>query len=114
MRRTSSEAAHDRHRQGSASRRPIRQATPRGVLVAGASCFMWLHTHSADGIIHTESPVNRVCALGAFFDLWGQPLDRLHVGPARGPVVALFNRRAPSPATHGGFRPSSTLRSSSK
>jgi len=27
--------------------------TPVGAFVAGATCFMWLHTHSADGIIHT-------------------------------------------------------------
>jgi hypothetical protein len=28
------------------------EATPWGALVAGASCFMWLHTHSAAGIIY--------------------------------------------------------------
>jgi hypothetical protein len=45
--------------------------TSAGVFVAGATCFMWLHTHSADGIIHTESPVQRVYTLGNFFDIWG-------------------------------------------
>ena len=69
------------------------EASPRGAFVAGASCFMWLHTHSADGIIHTESPVNRTYTLGEFFDIWGQPLDSEQVGPARGPVTALFNGR---------------------
>jgi len=69
------------------------QTTPRGAFVAGGSCFMWLHTHSADGIIHTESPVKRTYTLGEFFDIWGQPLDRKHVGPAHGPVTALFNGR---------------------
>jgi hypothetical protein len=68
-------------------------ATPQGTFVAGASCFMWLHTHSADGIIHTESPVNRTYTLGDFFDIWGQPLGRGRVGPARGPVTALFDGR---------------------
>ena len=67
--------------------------TPVGAFVAGATCFMWLHTHSADGIIHTESPVQRVYTLGNFFDLWGQPLGRNRVGPARGPVTAFFNGR---------------------
>jgi hypothetical protein len=67
------------------------EATPWGAFVAGASCFMWLHTHSADGIIHTESPVNRSYTLGEFFDIWGQPLDRKQVGPAHGPVTALLN-----------------------
>jgi hypothetical protein len=65
--------------------------TPRGPFVAGASCFMWLHTHAADGIIHTESPIRRRYTLGDFFDIWGQRLDREHVGPAHGPVTALFN-----------------------
>jgi hypothetical protein len=65
--------------------------TPLGPFVAGAPCFMWLHTHAADGIIHTESPVKRTFTLGDFFDIWGQRLDREHVGPAHGPVTALFN-----------------------
>jgi hypothetical protein len=69
------------------------EATPQGAFVAGASCFMWLHTHAADGIIHTESPVNRTFTLGEFFDIWGQPLDREQVGPARGRVTPLFNGR---------------------
>jgi hypothetical protein len=67
------------------------EATSRGTFVAGGSCFMWLHTHSADGIIHTESPVNRSYTLGEFFDLWGQPLDRKQVGPAHGLVTSLLN-----------------------
>jgi hypothetical protein len=54
---------------------------------------MWLHTHSADGIIHTESPVRRTYTLGDFFDIWGQQLARNQVGPAHGPVTALFNGR---------------------
>jgi hypothetical protein len=67
--------------------------TPQGAFIAGGSCFTWLHTHAADGIIHTESPVNRTYTLGEFFDIWGEPLDREHVGPAHGPVTALFNGR---------------------
>jgi hypothetical protein len=67
------------------------EQTPAGAFVAGASCFMWLHTHSADGVIHTESPIERIYTLGDFFDIWGQPLDRGRVGPARGPVTAFFN-----------------------
>jgi hypothetical protein len=42
--------------------------------------FTWLHTHAADGIIHTESPVNRTDTLGEFFDSWGHP------STANGPV----------------------------
>jgi hypothetical protein len=68
-------------------------STSRGAFVAGASCFMWLHTHAADGIIHTESPIVRTYTLGEFFDIWGQLLDRRQVGPAHGRVTALFNGR---------------------
>jgi hypothetical protein len=67
------------------------QQTPSGRFIAGATCFMWLHTHSADGIIHTESPIGRTYTLGDFFDIWGQPLSRHRVGPARGHVTALLD-----------------------
>jgi hypothetical protein len=69
------------------------EETPQGAFVAGAPCFMWLHTHAADGIIHTESPIERTYTLGDFFDVWGQRLDREHVGPAHGQVTALFDGR---------------------
>ena len=67
--------------------------TPGGRFVAGGSCFAWLHTHAADGIIHIESPVKRIYTLGSFFDIWGQPLNHRRVGPARGVVIAVFNGR---------------------
>jgi hypothetical protein len=69
------------------------ERTGSGTFIARATCFMWLHTHSADGIIHTESPIQRTYTLGDFFDIWGQPLSRVRVGPARGPVTALFDGR---------------------
>lgn len=67
--------------------------TAAGAFVEGGSCFMWLHTHSADGIIHTESPLSRAYTLGDFFDVWGQPLSRRRVGPAAGAVTAFFDGR---------------------
>jgi len=70
------------------------EQTPVGAFVAGGTCFMWLHTHSADGIIHTESPVKRVYTLGNFFDIWGQPLSRGRVAGFYGRVTAFFNGRA--------------------
>jgi len=41
-----------------------------------APCLYWLHTHTPDGIIHIEAPVNRSFSLGDFFDVWVQPLSR--------------------------------------
>ena len=66
-------------------------ATPQGPFIETGTCFYWLHTHAADGIIHIESPVQRTYTLGDFFDEWGQPLAPAQVGPATGRVVALYN-----------------------
>ncbi len=67
------------------------QATAQGPFIASGTCFYWLHTHAADGVIHIESPVQRTYTLGNFFDIWGQPLGTDRVGPATGHVVALYN-----------------------
>jgi hypothetical protein len=67
------------------------QSTQNGPFIASGTCFYWLHTHAADGIIHVESPVQRSYTLGQFFDEWGLPLGPDQVGPARGPVTALYN-----------------------
>ncbi|HEV7464758.1 MAG TPA: hypothetical protein VGP96_00565 [Candidatus Dormibacteraeota bacterium] len=65
--------------------------TPEGPFVDGGSCYYWLHGHTADGIIHIESPVQRTLTLGNWFDLWGQPLSATRVGPATGTVIAYVN-----------------------
>ena len=65
--------------------------TPQGPFIETGTCFYWLHTHAADGIIHIESPVQRTFTLGNFFNIWGQPLGPDQVGPASGHVVAIYN-----------------------
>ena len=67
------------------------QNTPQGALAGGGKCLYWLHTHAADGIIHTESPIHRTYTLGNLFDEWGQPLGPGQAGPAKGHVTALYN-----------------------
>jgi hypothetical protein len=59
--------------------------------VNGGSCFYWLHTHAADGVIHIESPTQKLYTLGQFFDIWGQPLTTGQVGPAVGQVTVFVN-----------------------
>lgn len=51
-----------------------------------AACLYWLHMHTGEqGIIHVESPADRIFTLGDFFQVWGawvgspQPLDSTHV-----------------------------------
>ena len=70
---------------------PETQETPAGPFVVAGTCFAWLHTHAADGIIHIESPVQRTYTLGNFFDIWKQPLGPTRVGPTKGRVVALVD-----------------------
>jgi hypothetical protein len=67
------------------------QQASAGPFVGSGSCFSWLHTHDSTGVIHIESPVQRVYTLGNFFDIWGQPLSTTQVGPAQGAVTATVN-----------------------
>jgi hypothetical protein len=69
------------------------EQTQVGLYAAGGQCFSYLHTHAADGIIHIESPIQRVYTLGDFFDVWKQPLTRNRVGSGAGPVTAFVNGR---------------------
>jgi hypothetical protein len=62
-----------------------------GPFITQGSCFMWMHTHAADGIIHMEAPKQITFNLGEFFDIWGQKLSRTRVGPAKGPVTVLVD-----------------------
>ena len=54
-------------------------------------CLYWLHTHTADGIIHVEAPAKQNFTLGQFFDIWNQPLSSTRVGPDHGKVTIFEN-----------------------
>lgn len=69
----------------------VAQQTNAGPFIGSGTCFYFLHTHAADGIIHIESPVQRTYTLGEFFDEWGQPLGPDQAGPAKGKVTVLVN-----------------------
>lgn len=74
---------------------PGPQQTQNG-FVLGGKCLYWLHTHDQTGIIHIESPVQRVYTLGNFFDIWGKQLSSTQVGGARGQVTVFVNgKRVP-------------------
>jgi hypothetical protein len=66
-------------------------ANEGGPFVESGSCFMWLHTHTTDGIIHMEAPKLMSFTLGQFFAIWGEPLSKSRVGPAKGKVTAFYN-----------------------
>ncbi len=68
----------------------VEQST-EGPVAAGGKCIYWLHTHAPDGIIHVESPTERVYTLGEFFDEWHQPLSSSQVAAATGTVSAFVD-----------------------
>lgn len=55
------------------------------------SCYYWLHTHDAFGVIHIEAPHKVSPTLGQFFDIWQQPLSRTQVASA--PVASRESMR---------------------
>jgi hypothetical protein len=53
----------------------VQQQVPSNIgRLSSPSCLYWLHTHSADGIIHVEAPESREFSLGQFLDIWQQTL----------------------------------------
>jgi hypothetical protein len=62
--------------------------TPSGPFYDAGGCYYALHTHAQDGVVHVEGAAPRTYTLGQVFAVWGQPLTRHRVGPARGPVTA--------------------------
>lgn len=62
-----------------------------GPVAVGRQCYFWLHTHTADGIIHVESPSRAIFTLGDFFGVWRQPLSGTRIAGLHGPVSAFVN-----------------------
>jgi hypothetical protein len=67
------------------------QQTSQGPVAAGGQCIYWLHTHTSDGVIHIESPTQRLYTLGNFFDEWHQPLTASQVGTVHGKITAFVD-----------------------
>jgi hypothetical protein len=72
---------------------PLAQQTAAGPFYGATQCYYWLHTHTHDGVIHIESPTQRIYTLGDFFDEWRQPLSADRVASAKGTVTAFINGR---------------------
>jgi hypothetical protein len=70
---------------------PQGQNTPDGLFITEGTCFMWLHTHALDGVIHIESPTRTIYTLAQFFAVWGQPLSTTQVGPDKGKVTTFYD-----------------------
>jgi hypothetical protein len=71
---------------------PVAQSVPgHGSFVVSGKCFYYLHTHAQDGIIHIESPTQRIYTLGQFFDEWHQPLSGTVIGTIHGSGTWIVN-----------------------
>jgi hypothetical protein len=70
------------------------QQSQYGPVAVGGQCYFWLHTHTADGVIHVESPLQKVFTLGDFFDVWRQPLTGDRIAGLHGTVSAVVNGKA--------------------
>jgi hypothetical protein len=68
--------------------------TTEGPVASGGQCIYWLHTHAPDGVIHVESPTQRIYSLGDFFDEWHQPLSATQVGDVKGKVSAIVDGKS--------------------
>ena len=69
----------------------VAQQSPSGPFYGASQCYYWLHTHTYDGVVHIESPTQRIYTLGNFFDEWGQPLSGTQVAGSKGRVTAFLN-----------------------
>jgi hypothetical protein len=70
------------------------QQSQYGPVAVGGQCYFWLHTHTADGVIHVESPLRKILTLGDFFDVWRQPLTGDQIAGLHGKVSAFVNGKA--------------------
>ena len=46
-------------------------------IAADSSCFYWMHTHDTTGVLHIESPTQKIYTIGNFFDEWSQQFSSL-------------------------------------
>ncbi|HUA70898.1 MAG TPA: hypothetical protein VMA96_07450 [Solirubrobacteraceae bacterium] len=72
---------------------PVSEQTPYGPFYGAQQCYYFLHTHASDGIIHIESPNERIYTLGNFFDEWNQSLSGTQVAGDKGKVNAFVDDR---------------------
>jgi hypothetical protein len=70
---------------------PRAKASRRGLIFSPKTCYYWLHTRAADGLIQVESPKDRLYTLGDFFKVWDQSLGRDRVAASGGRVTAIVD-----------------------
>jgi hypothetical protein len=59
--------------------------------VDSGAAFYYLHTHDDTGVIHIESPTQKLYTLGQFFAEWNQTLSSDQIGQYTGAVTTFVN-----------------------
>ncbi|MGN6669382.1 MAG: hypothetical protein ACTHKH_20800 [Trinickia sp.] len=77
--------------------------TPKNIGVT-SGCTYEMSTSDQTGIIHIGSPAVKNYTLGAFFDIWGEPLTATNVAGLSGNVVAYINDNGESRRYMGDLR----------
>jgi hypothetical protein len=70
---------------------PTASVTSRGLRFRAQTCFYWLHTRAADGVVQVESPKDRVYKLRDFFKVWNQSLSSDRIATDTGKITAIVN-----------------------
>jgi len=79
-----------------------RVVVPANVGIAQTyGCLYWVHTHTAEGYIHIESPVRAQFTLGQFFDIWDQPLSWHQIASVSAPKGQRLSIWVNGKAWHG-------------
>lgn len=47
-------------------------------IASNRSCYYWIHVHDTSGILHIESPTQKIYTLGNFLAIWSQVFPGLH------------------------------------
>lgn len=61
--------------------------------IGSGTCFAWMHTHDASGVVHILSPVDSPFTLDQLFNVWGHPLARDSVFGFHGSVAVFVYGR---------------------
>ncbi len=67
------------------------QADGSSEFVNSGAAFYYLHTHDDTGVIHIESPTQKLYTLGQFFAEWNQPVSSTQIGSYTGAVTVFVN-----------------------
>ena len=82
-------------------------ALPQSIGIAPGTtpaCIYWLHTHATDGVIHIESPTQKLYTLQNFFDIWQSFASQQITYPTQLASAAGWTIYVNGKQVHGDFK----------